>query len=144
MGGRLSGISPTSWVTAQNVFKHLFAIGLFAIQAPMLGPRAFGLIALVMVFIGFCEQVLEIAAIDGLISVKDIDERHYSTMNAVNFSPQSLTFKTLNSFSRELYFDHLLQTSPPTMGDARMQSRRKSSSTDSTINWKVCHCCFLS
>jgi O-antigen/teichoic acid export membrane protein len=86
MRSPLSGLSPTSWVTAQNVFKHLFAIGLFAIQAPMLGPHAFGLIALVMVFIGFCEQVLEIASIDGLISVKDIDERHYATMNAVNIA----------------------------------------------------------
>src|ERR1700745_742891 len=86
MAARLKKISPTSWLTAQNLFKQVFAIGLFAIQAPMLGPHAFGLIALVMVFIGFCEQVLEIAAIDGLISVKEIDERHYSTMNAVNIA----------------------------------------------------------
>jgi teichuronic acid exporter len=39
-----------------------------------------------MVFIGFCEQVLEIASIDGLISVKNLDERHYATMNAVNIA----------------------------------------------------------
>ena len=77
-------ISPTSWVTAQNLFKQIFAIALFAIQAPMLGPRAFGLIALVMVFIGFCEYVLEIAGTDALISVKDIEEQHYSTMTTVN------------------------------------------------------------
>ena len=77
-------ISPTSWLTAQNLFKQIFAIALFAIQAPMLGPRAFGLIALVMVFIGFCEYVLEIAGTDALISVKDIEERHYSTMTTVN------------------------------------------------------------
>jgi PST family polysaccharide transporter len=73
-------------MTAQNVFKQGFGIALFAIQAPMLGPHAFGLIALVMVFIGFCEQVLEVAAVDGLISIKNIDERHYSTMNAVNIA----------------------------------------------------------
>lgn len=84
MRPRLGKISPTSWVTAQNLFKQLFAIALFAIQAPLLGPRAFGLIALVMVFIGFCEYVLEIAATDALISVKKIDERHYSTMTTVN------------------------------------------------------------
>jgi PST family polysaccharide transporter len=77
-------ISPTSWLTAQNLFKQAFAIALFAIQAPMLGPHAFGLIALVMVFIGFCESVLEIAATDALVSVKDIGERHYSTMTTVN------------------------------------------------------------
>jgi O-antigen/teichoic acid export membrane protein len=84
MRGRLGRISPTSWVTAQNLFKQLFAIALFAIQAPLLGPRAFGLIALVMVFVGFCEQVLEVASTDALISVKQIDERHYSTMTTVN------------------------------------------------------------
>jgi O-antigen/teichoic acid export membrane protein len=84
MAARLKKISPTSWITAQNLFKQIFAIALFAIQAPMLGPRAFGLIALVMVFIGFCEYVLEIAATDALISVKDIEERHYSTMTTVN------------------------------------------------------------
>src|ERR1700737_3709622 len=84
MRGRLGRISPTSWVTAQNLFKQLFAIALFAIQAPLLGPRAFGLIALVMVFVGFCEYVLEIAGTDALISVKDIEERHYSTMTTVN------------------------------------------------------------
>src|SRR5258705_12604411 len=50
----------------------------------MLGPRAFGLIALVMVFIGFCEYVLEIAGTDALISVKNIEQRHYSTMTTVN------------------------------------------------------------
>jgi teichuronic acid exporter len=84
MAGRLARISPTSWVTAQNLFKQGFSIALFAIQAPMLGPRAFGLIAMVMVFIGFCESVLEIAATDALVSVKNIDERHYSTMTTVN------------------------------------------------------------
>src|SRR5882757_1784927 len=77
-------LSPTFLVTAQNLFKQLFAIALFAIQAPLLGPKAFGLIALVMVFIGFCEYVLEIAATDALISVKDIDERNYATMTTVN------------------------------------------------------------
>jgi teichuronic acid exporter len=84
MAGLRGKISPTSWVTAQNLFKQLFAIALFAIQAPMLGPRAFGLIALVMVFIGFCEYVLEIAATDALVSVKNIEESHYATMTTVN------------------------------------------------------------
>jgi teichuronic acid exporter len=84
MGARLGKISPTSWVTAQNLFKQIFAIALFAIQAPLLGPHAFGLLALVMVFIGFCEYVLEIAGTDALISVKNIEQRHYSTMTTVN------------------------------------------------------------
>src|SRR6185369_6021271 len=77
-------ISPTSWVTAQNLFKQLFTIALFAIQAPLLGPKAFGLIALVMVFVGFCEYVLEITGTDALISIRDIEPQHYSTMTTVN------------------------------------------------------------
>jgi teichuronic acid exporter len=84
MAGRLGKLSPTSWLTAQNLFKQGFAIALFAIQAPMLGPHAFGLIALVMVFIGFCEYVLEIPATDALVSVSNIEARHYSTMTTVN------------------------------------------------------------
>jgi O-antigen/teichoic acid export membrane protein len=83
-GGRFSGLSPASWVAAQNLINQAFGLILFAIQAPLLGPRAFGLIALVMVFIGFCEYVLEISATDALISVRDIDAQHYSTMTTVN------------------------------------------------------------
>lgn len=84
MFSRLRKLSPTSWLTAQNLFKQGFAILLFAIQAPLLGPHAFGLIALVMVFIGFCEYVLEIPATDALVSVSNIEERHYATMTTVN------------------------------------------------------------
>src|SRR3954463_7479887 len=77
-------ISPTSWVTAQNLFKQVFTIALFAIQAPLLGPKAFGLIALVMVFVGFCEYVLEITGTDALISIREMEPQHYSTMTNVN------------------------------------------------------------
>src|SRR4051794_3653659 len=83
-------ISPTSWVTAQNLFKQLFTIALFAIQAPLLGPKAFGLIALVMVFVGFCEYVLEITGTDALISIRDIEPQHYSTMTTVNVAVAAL------------------------------------------------------
>src|SRR3954465_13786830 len=83
-------ISPTSWVTAQNLFKQLFTVALFAIQAPLLGPKAFGLIALVMVFVGFCEYVLEISGTDALISIRDIEPQHYSTMTTVNVASAAL------------------------------------------------------
>lgn len=69
---------------AQNLFTQVFGLLLFAIQAPLLGPRAFGLIALVMVFIGFCEIVVEVASSDALISVRDIDAKHYATMTSAN------------------------------------------------------------
>jgi O-antigen/teichoic acid export membrane protein len=50
-------LSATSWLTTKTVFSQVFAILLFAIQAPVLGPRAFGLMSVVMVFVGFCEYL---------------------------------------------------------------------------------------
>jgi PST family polysaccharide transporter len=82
--GRSRGLSPASWIAAQNLFAQGFGLLLFAIQAPLLGPRAFGLITLVMVFLGFVEWVLEIASTDALVSVRDIDARHYATMTTAN------------------------------------------------------------
>jgi O-antigen/teichoic acid export membrane protein len=72
-------ISPTAWVTVQNLFTQICGVAIFAVQAPLLGPKAFGLVALVMVFIGFFESVLEVAATDALLSVRAIDRIHYAT-----------------------------------------------------------------
>jgi O-antigen/teichoic acid export membrane protein len=81
-------LSPTSWLTTKTVFSQLFAILLFAIQAPVLGPKAFGLISLVMVFVGFCEFVPCEAAADSLISVREVEDEHFATMTTaiVGFS----------------------------------------------------------
>jgi O-antigen/teichoic acid export membrane protein len=76
-------LSPTSWLTTKTVFSQLFAVGLFAVQAPVLGPRAFGLMSIVMVFVGFCEFVPCEAAAESLISVRNIERRHFDTMNSV-------------------------------------------------------------
>ena len=80
----LPRLSPTQWLTAKTVFTQLFALLLFAIQAPILGPKAFGLISIVMVFVGFCEYVPGEAAAEALISIRAIDTRHFHTMTAVN------------------------------------------------------------
>jgi O-antigen/teichoic acid export membrane protein len=77
-------LSPTSWLTTKTVFSQAFALVLFAIQAPLLGPRAFGLISIVMVFVGFCEYVPGEAAAESLISIRKIDDAHYSTMTTAN------------------------------------------------------------
>ena len=77
-------LSPTSWLTTKTVFSQIFALLLFAIQAPVLGPRSFGLISIVMVFVGFCENVPGEAAAEALISVREIDERHFRTMTTAN------------------------------------------------------------
>jgi O-antigen/teichoic acid export membrane protein len=61
-----------------------FGLLLFALQAPILGPRAFGLVSIVMVFVGFCETVLCEAAAESLISIRRIDNGHFNAMNTAN------------------------------------------------------------
>ena len=58
----------------------------FAIQAPILGPRAFGLVSIVLVFVGFCESVLGNAAADTLISIRKIERLHFDTMNTLSIA----------------------------------------------------------
>ena len=77
-------LTPTTWVTIQTVYEQGFGIVLFAVQAAALGPHAFGLFSLVMVFIGFCEFVLGIAASEALISIPDIEDSHFHTMTTAN------------------------------------------------------------
>ena len=69
-----------TWVTAERAFSELFFLGLFAIQAPLLGPAAFGLVASVMIFVGFWEQVPGHAVTEALVSINDIDDLHYSSV----------------------------------------------------------------
>jgi O-antigen/teichoic acid export membrane protein len=76
-------LSPTSWVTMQTGFVQIFGLVLFAIQAPLLGPKAFGLVSIVMVFVGFVEFVMGDVAQDTLISIREIAEEHYDTMTTV-------------------------------------------------------------
>lgn len=77
-------LTPTTWVTIQTIYEQGFGIVLFAVQAAALGPHAFGLFSLVMVFIGFCEFVLGMAASEALISIPDIEDLHFHTMTTVN------------------------------------------------------------
>jgi O-antigen/teichoic acid export membrane protein len=81
---RKLGLSPTLWLTTKTVFSQVFAILLFTIQAPLLGPRAFGLVSIVMVFVGFCEGVLSETIAEALISIREIDSSHFDTSNTVN------------------------------------------------------------
>lgn len=80
---KLPHLSPQGWLTAQIGFSQVFSLVLFAVQAPLLGPTAFELVAIVMVFVGFCESVLEVAAAEALVSVRQIEPIHYRTMTTV-------------------------------------------------------------
>ena len=69
---------PTILVTFQVVFVQVFTVLVFVIQAPFFGPRAFGLMALVMVVIGFCKSVVVGVATETLISIREIEELHFA------------------------------------------------------------------
>jgi O-antigen/teichoic acid export membrane protein len=80
---RVLQLSATVWVTIETIFAQLFWLSIFAIQAPILGPYAFGLITLIMVFVGAWEAVPGVAVIDALISIREIDARHFATATTV-------------------------------------------------------------
>src|SRR5882724_8139632 len=77
-------LSPTSWLTTKTVFSQLFALLLFAIQAPVLGPKAFGLISIVMVFVGFCKNVRGGAPGEALFWLRKTDEGISTTLPTAN------------------------------------------------------------
>jgi O-antigen/teichoic acid export membrane protein len=76
--------SPTAWVTVQTVLTQIIGLALFAVQAPLLGPTAFGLFSFVMVFISLCEIVLGSGATDALLSIATIESRHYAVVTTVS------------------------------------------------------------
>jgi O-antigen/teichoic acid export membrane protein len=84
MALRLPEFSPVAWLTAERVTQQALWLGLFAILAPILGPRPYGLFSVVMVFIGFCEFVLGEAAVEALVTVGELDPQHMATANLTN------------------------------------------------------------
>ena len=67
----------------QTLYTQAFGIAVFAFQAPLLGPRAFGLVAIVMIFVSLFESLLVDTTTDVLISLLNIEEQHYATMNGI-------------------------------------------------------------
>lgn len=86
----LPTLSPTAWVTTQALLTQLIGLLLFAIQAPLLGPKAFGLVAIVMAFIGICEMLMSDASAECLISIRKISDIHYQTLTTVNVGAATL------------------------------------------------------
>src|ERR1700761_6261894 len=82
MISRLRNMPATGWVTLQHMVEQALWLVLFAIQAPLLGPKPFGLISIVMVFVGFCEYVVANVATEVLLSVREITPKHYSTVTS--------------------------------------------------------------
>jgi polysaccharide transporter, PST family len=82
MAARVKRLPPTAWVTFQHIAEQALWLLLFAVQAPILGPKAFGLISIVMVFVGFCEYVVANVATEVLLSIRDVSPQQYSTVTA--------------------------------------------------------------
>ena len=78
---RLLNSSPTIWLTLDRVMQQLVWLVLFFILAPILGPKPYGLVAIVMAFIGLCETVLVGAFVESLISLRSVSDGHLGTAN---------------------------------------------------------------
>ena len=81
---RLPAVSPVVWMTSGRVTQQALSLILFAVLAPILGPRPYGLFALVMVFVGFCELILLDGAVAALVTVDDLHHLHTTTANLTN------------------------------------------------------------
>ena len=80
----LPEVSPVVWVTSGRVTQQALSLILFAVLAPILGPRPYGLFALVMVFVGFCEAILLEGAVEALVTVDDLHHLHTTAANLTN------------------------------------------------------------
>ena len=74
-------LGPTSWVTIEKIAQQGLGLLLFAVMAPILGPKSYGLFALVMVLIGFCELVIVEATTEAVICIEHPTERHLAAAN---------------------------------------------------------------
>jgi O-antigen/teichoic acid export membrane protein len=81
---RLRAVSPVVWLTSERVTQQALSLILFAVLAPILGPRPYGVFALVMVFVGFCEAILLDGAVEALVTVDDLHHLHTTAANLTN------------------------------------------------------------
>ncbi len=81
---RLSVVSPVVWLTSERVTQQALSLILFAVLAPILGPRPYGVFAIVMVFVGFCEWILLEGAVEALVTVDDLEHLHTTAANLTN------------------------------------------------------------
>jgi len=81
MALRLPSFSPVTWVTVEKIAQQVLWLVLFAILAPILGPRPYGVFSIVMVFIGFCEFVLGETMIEVLVTMIRFEPTHVATAN---------------------------------------------------------------
>jgi O-antigen/teichoic acid export membrane protein len=74
-------LSPTTWMTIDRITQAILWLIIFAILAPILGPRPYGIFSIVMVFIGVTEWILIEGTVEALVTVDELDHLHMSTAN---------------------------------------------------------------
>jgi len=79
-------MSPSLWVMVEKLSQQAVWLILFAVLAPILGPRPYGLFAIVMVFIGFCEFVTVEAAAEALMGMDPLEPLHLKTATTCNLA----------------------------------------------------------
>ena len=77
----LRTLSPTAWITIERITQQGLWLILFAILAPILGPRPYGLFSIVMVFVGLSQFILIEGTVEALITVNELDYLHTTTAN---------------------------------------------------------------
>jgi O-antigen/teichoic acid export membrane protein len=78
---RLPVLPPVVWLTVERVTQQALWIALFAVLMPILGPRPYGVFAIVMVFVGFCELILLDGTVEALVTVDKLDHKHTTAAN---------------------------------------------------------------
>ena len=94
--------SPVVWVTIEKVTQQSLWLLLFFILAPLLGPKPYGLFAIVMVFVAFFEMAIVGAAIEALVTIPDLDANHLRTVNLCNTVAAILGGAVIFGFSKYL------------------------------------------
>lgn len=69
----------TSWSYALSLGKMAISLSLAFVLAALLGPRAFGVIAMALVFINFVEMLQQQGLMPAIVSRKVLTERHADT-----------------------------------------------------------------
>jgi PST family polysaccharide transporter len=102
-------ISPAAWLTIERVTQQALWLILFAILAPILGPRPYGLFAIVMAFVGFCEWILLEGSVEALVTVERLENGHMNTANLVNIGISiafGILISVLAPWLGEIFHDH--------------------------------------
>jgi len=92
MGLKENTISGVKWTTFSTVVVNILQLIQLAILARLLDPTAFGLMAIVMVIVGFSQAFLDMGISNAIIHKQEISQEQLSTLYWVNVIAGALIF----------------------------------------------------